>query len=138
VTRDEAVAVLDALHTAQNAFYAGGDDGPLRGLLTPDVVWTIPGASPIAGAYEGVDATLQYMARRRDLAGETFRMHPREVLVGEHEHVAALTDGTATIGGAEHAWSTLGLYRVRAGRIAACRLLAFDQAAFDRVWSAGR
>jgi ketosteroid isomerase-like protein len=126
--------VLAALHAAQNAFYAGGDAAPLRALLDPDVVWTVPGDNAIAGRYEGVEATLAYMARRRDLADGTFAMTPGELLVGEGDHVASLTDGTATIAGVEHAWSTLGLYRVRDGRILACTLLALDQAAFDRVW----
>ncbi len=61
-----------------------------------------------------------YFARRRDLAARSFRMHPGEVLVGDGEHVAVLTDGAAEIGGETRRWSTLGLYRIRDGRIAAC------------------
>ena len=61
-------------------------------------------------------------------------MHALELLVGDGDHVASRTDGTATIDGVDHHWSTLGLYRVRDGRIAECRLLPFDAAAFDRVW----
>ena len=64
------------------------------------------------------------------------RLHPGELLVGEGEHVVVLTDGSATIDQREHYWSTIGLYRIRDGRISACWLLPLDQAAFDRVWSA--
>ena len=64
-------------------------------------------------------------------------MHRRDVLTGEGARIAALTDGTASIGGARHAWSTVGLYDVPgSARIAASRLLALDQAAFDAIWSA--
>ncbi len=48
-----------------------------------------------------------------------------------------LTDGTAVLGGREHRWSTVGLYRIERGLIAACWLLPVDQAAFDRAWSGG-
>ena len=51
--RVRATALLDALHAAQNEFYGGGSDTELRRLIPPDVVWTVPGASPIAGTYAG-------------------------------------------------------------------------------------
>ena len=134
--RDAAAELLGRLHGAQGAFYAGGSDGALRGLLADDIVWRVPGDNAIAGVYQGVEAVMAYFARRRDLAARTFRMHPGELLVGDGEHAAMLTDGTATIGGEEHRWSTVGLYRFRDGRIAACWLLPLDPEAFDRIWSA--
>ena len=129
--------LLRRLHEAQGAFYAGGAEEPLRALLTEDVVWRIPGDNAIAGVYEGIEAVVAYFARRRDLAARTFRMHPGEVLSGDGEHAAVLTDGTAVVGGRERRWSTVGLYRFRGGRIAACSLLALDQRAFDAAWSPG-
>jgi ketosteroid isomerase-like protein len=136
VTRDEAERVLARLHAAQGDFYAGGPAEPLRAILTDDVEWHVPGDNAIAGDYHGIDAVLAYFARRRDLAARSFRMHPGELLVGDGDHVAVLTDGTATVGGSERRWSTVGLYRLRGGRVAACRLLALDLAAFDEIWSA--
>lgn len=136
--RDHALAVLARLHAAQNAMYAGGDLAPMRELLCEDVVWTIPGDNAIAGEHRGIEAVLDYFRRRRALAAGSLRLHPGEVLVGEGDHVAVLTDGTAQIGGVERRWSTLGLYRLRGERIAACRLLAFDQALFDAVWAGPR
>jgi ketosteroid isomerase-like protein len=137
VNRHTAVDLLDELHRAQNAFYGGeDDDGALRDLLDPSVVWTVPGDNRIAGTYRGVAEVLTYFRRRRELAGGTFRMQRRDVLVGEGSRIAALTDGVATIGGQEHVWSTVGLYDVVDGRIAACWLLPLDPLAFDRIWSA--
>ena len=135
--RATALAVLERLHAAQNAMYAGGDPEPLRALLTEDVVWTIPGDNAIAGEYRGVPAVFDYFRRRRALAGDTLQLHPGDVLVGEGDHVAALVDGTACLDGVAHRWSTVGLYRLRGERIAECRLLAFDQALFDAVWAGG-
>jgi ketosteroid isomerase-like protein len=133
--RDSALTLLAGLHEAQNSFYGGGGSIPLRALLAPDVVWTMPGHNAISGTYRGIEQVLGYFTSRRDLASATFRLHRRDVLVGEGERIVAITDGTATIAGELRAWSTLGLYEIRADRIAACRLLPLDQAEFDAIWS---
>ena len=126
--------LLSRLHKAQGAFYAGGDDGPLRAVLDPAVNWYVPGRNAIAGEYHGLDAVLGYMTARRNLARASFRLHPGELLVGGHDHVASLTDGSAVIDGTERRWSTVGLYRIRDGRIAECRLLPLDADEFDDIW----
>lgn len=135
--RTDAVALLDRLHAAQNQFYGGGDGAPLVELLTTDIGWTVPGDNGIAGIYCGLDEVFAYFRRRRDLAGGTFLMHRKDILVGEGHRLAALTDGTATIAGQDRHWSTVGLYEVTAqAQIAACWLLPLDQAEFDSIWSA--
>ena len=137
VERTQAVALLDRLHDAQNQFYGGGDAGPLAELLTPDIVWTVPGNNQIAGRYHGQEAVFSYFHRRRDLASATFRMHRKDILIGEGDRLAALTDGTATIGGRERQWSIVGLYAITTQhRIAACWLLPLDPSEFDSIWSA--
>jgi acyl-CoA thioester hydrolase len=135
--RRSARALLDRLHHEQGRFYAGDDsaEAELRLLLAPDIAWHVPGDNDIAGHYRGPVEVFGYFTRRRALARGTMRMHPRGLLVGEDGHVASLTDGTAVVDGVEHAWSTVGLYRVENGRIAECWLLPLDQAAFDRVWT---
>ena len=133
--RAQAEAVLARLHAAQAAFYVGEDSMAVRGVLTDDIAWHAPGTNAIAGDYHGIEAVLDYFTRRRDLANKTFRMHPRDILTGDGDTVAALTDGTATIDGVDQAWSTVGLYRVRDDRIAECWLLPLDPPAFDAIWS---
>jgi hypothetical protein len=101
-------------------------------------IWSIAptGASPIAGTYHGSNEVFDYFAARRDRAASTFKMHRRDVLTGDGARVAALTDGTASIGGTEHAWSTVGLYEMSQQlQLVACWLLPLDQAAFDSIWS---
>ena len=135
--RTSAVAMLDRLHVAQNVFYGGGDEQQLRALLDPDITWTVPGGSPIAGTYRGIEEVFGYFARRRDRAGGTFQMYRRDVLAGDGSRIAALTDGTASIAGMKRAWSTVGLYEItESDRISACWLLPLDQTAFDAIWSA--
>jgi ketosteroid isomerase-like protein len=133
--RDTATDLLDRLHTVQNEFYAGGSTAPLEQLLAPNITWTVPGDSQIAGTYRGHEEVFGYFRRRRDLADRTFRMERRDILVGEGDRIAALTDGFATIGSVDHRWSTVGMYEVVNGQIAACWLLPLDQRAFDAIWS---
>jgi predicted kinase/ketosteroid isomerase-like protein len=132
-----ATAILARLHAAQNAMYAGGGVEAVRSLLAGDIEWHVPGDNAIAGSYRGIDEVVAYFRRRREIAGNTLRLHPGEVLGGDGEHVAVLTDGSAILDGREHRWSTVGLYRIEHGLIAACWLLPLDQAAFDRAWSGG-
>ena len=133
--RELAENVLRKLHAAQNALYGGGDAAGVREVLTEDVVWHVPGRNAIAGRYEGIDEVIEYFVRRRALADRSLRLHPGELLVGDDAHVAALTDGTATIDGSEERWSTVGLYLIREHRVAACWLLPLDPDAFDRIWA---
>jgi ketosteroid isomerase-like protein len=135
VDRERARSILARLHAAQGAFYAGGPAEPLRALLANDIVWVVPGDNAIAGQYRGIDEVMAYFARRRDLADRSFRMHPGDLLTGDGDHVAVLTDGEAVIGGVQRRWSTVGLYRLRDGLVAACWLLPLDAAAFDAIWA---
>jgi hypothetical protein len=135
MNRDSAIDLLDRLHQAQNKFYAGGDEAELRHLLTSDINWTVPGENRIAGTYRGLEEVFAYFRLRRKLAEGTFQMVRRDVLVGDGNRVAALTDGVASIHGQEHRWSTVGLYELLGERISACWLLPLDPDAFDRIWS---
>jgi ketosteroid isomerase-like protein len=135
MNRDAAIDLLDRLHEAQNEFYAGGSGAALGQLLAQSITWTVPGDNRIAGQYRGLEEVFDYFRRRRALADHTFQMKRRDVLVGDGDRLAALTDGFATIGGADHQWSTVGLYEVSGGRIAACWLLPLDQRRFDAIWA---
>lgn len=133
--RERAARVLTRLHEAQGELYRGGDPTSVHGLLAPEITWHVPGDNAIAGEYHGVDEVVAYMLRRRDLAGSTMRMFPGEMLVGDGDHVGVRTDGAAVLGGVEHRWATLGLYRLAADTVAECWLLPLDPVAFDAVWA---
>jgi uncharacterized protein len=103
-------------------------------LLADDVGWHVPGASAIAGEYRGREEVLAYFARRRELVDASFRMTVHRVLVDD-EGVVAFTGGRARRGGRELTWETIGVYRIADGLVADGRLVPFDQAEFDGVWS---
>jgi hypothetical protein len=121
------------LHRRQGEMYAGGPVEPVAELLHPDIVWHVPGTSPIAGDHRGPAAVIAYFERRRALADHTFVMHPKGVLE-DGDAVVQLVDGEATIAGERRTWSTAGVYRISDGLVAEVWLVPLDLAAFDAVW----
>jgi YbgC/YbaW family acyl-CoA thioester hydrolase len=133
----EAKAVVEEFLTRQREMYAGGDLAEVEELLAEDVVWHVPGTSPIAGDYRGREAVTGYFRLRRELAGGAIRVAKG----GEAHHEEALVqlaDGRAPLGGREVVWRTAGVYRVAGGKIAEGWLVPLDQEHFDRVWAAAR
>jgi acyl-CoA thioesterase FadM/ketosteroid isomerase-like protein len=133
----DAEAVVEEFLTRQREMYAGGDLEAMQELLAENVVWHVPGTSPIAGDYRGHEAVTGYFRLRRELAGGAIQIAKR----GEAHHDTALVqlaDGRAPLGGREVVWRTAGVYRVADGRIAEAWLVPLDQEHFDRVWGATR
>jgi ketosteroid isomerase-like protein len=113
--------------------YAGGAVEPVAKMLAPDIVWHVPGRSPIAGEYRGREAVLEYFAMRRRLAGGAIRITKHADLAGD-DVLVQLADGSVTLEGDEIGWRTAGVYRVAAGQIAEAWLVPLDAAAFDDAW----
>jgi acyl-CoA thioesterase FadM/ketosteroid isomerase-like protein len=133
----DAEAVVEEFLTRQREMYAGGDLEAMQELLAEDVVWHVPGTSPIAGDHRGREAVTGYFRLRRELAGGAIQVAKK----GEAHHDEALVqlaDGRAPLGGREVVWRTAGVYRVADGRIAEAWLVPLDQEQFDRVWGATR
>ncbi len=126
--------LVEELHRRQAAMYAGGPVGPVEELLAEDVVWHVPGTSPIAGEHRGREAVIEYFETRRRLAANTMRLHPGEML-SRGDFVVQLVDGSAEIAGEEVTWSTVGLYRFEAGQVAEAWLIPSNLATFERIWA---
>ena len=129
--------IVDEFLARQRQMYAGGDLAAVEELLAEDVVWHVPGTSPIAGDYRGRPAVSEYFRLRRELAGGAIQI----LKGGEAHHEEALVqlaDGRAPLGGRDVVWRTAGVYRVAEGRIAEAWLVPLDQEHFDRAWAATR
>jgi acyl-CoA thioesterase FadM/ketosteroid isomerase-like protein len=129
--------LLSEFRRDQRAMYAGGPLEAVADRLTEDVVWHVPGRSPIAGDHRGRDAVVAYFRQRRELADNTLRIEIRESLADEVA-VVELADGHACLAGEDASWRTVGLYRLEAERIAEAWLVPFDVDHFDLVWSRTR
>jgi uncharacterized protein len=129
--------VVDRFLERQREMYAGGDVERVREMLAEDVVWHVPGTSPIAGDYRGRDAVIEYFVGRRTLAGGAIAITQRGEIHDE-EVLVQLADGRAVLAGRDVEWRTTGVYRVAAGKIAEAWLVPLDGARFDRTWSSTR
>ncbi|MGB7588770.1 MAG: nuclear transport factor 2 family protein [Solirubrobacterales bacterium] len=131
-----SVELVAELHRRQGDMYAGGPVDPVAELLSPDIVWHVPGKSPIAGDHRGLAQVIDYFERRRRLAGATMSMRPGEVL-SAGDAVVQLVEGSAVLGGERVSWLTVGVYRVDVehGWIREVWLVPLDSELFDRIWS---
>ncbi len=55
------------------AAFAAGDLDALREMFHPDITWTVPGRSTVAGTYRGADAVLGYFIEMFTRSGGTFK-----------------------------------------------------------------
>lgn len=130
--------LVDELHRRQGEMHAGGSIDAVVELLAEDIVWHVPGKSPIAGEHRGVAQVANYFDRRRRLASSTMQMRPGEV-IAEGDAVAQFVEGTAVLGGKRLSWQTLGAYRIdiEHRRIREVWLVPLDLDLFDRIWTPG-
>jgi len=128
--------LVTELHRRQGEMYAGGPIDPVAELLAADVVWHVPGTSPIAGDHRGVRQVIEYFEKRRALADATMEMRPGKV-ISAGDAIVQFVEGTAVVGGERVSWQTVGIYRVDLERrcVSEVWLVPLDSELFDRIWS---
>jgi len=67
------------------------DSEALAQLIADDVVWHVPGGTPLAGDIQGVDALFRWFERLHQVTRGTFKLREHDVLASE-DHVVALSD----------------------------------------------
>jgi ketosteroid isomerase-like protein len=125
---------FESFARAQRAMYRGEDPAAVHELLTPDVVWHVPGTSAIAGDHRGRAAVMDYFTRRRSLAGGVIEIVVREQLVSA-DVVIQRADGELERDGQRLRWRTAGVYRLDGERVAEAWLVPLELAAFDAIWT---
>ena len=68
----------DTIRKGYDAF-GRGDMDTLRSLMTPDVVQSVPGDTPVSGEHKGVDAVLGYYAELSEMTGGTLSVDLQSV-----------------------------------------------------------
>ena len=129
------VSTPEDVVTAWFAAQARGDEPALRALLADDIVWHVPGRSPLSADYHGPGETLAFLARPRELSGGTVR--PQLIsLMSAGDYAIALVRVHAErpgkkLEGSLQAWT----FRIAEGRIAEFWFLVEDRYAVDAFWS---
>lgn len=118
---------------AANAFHAAlaaEDWGALRGVLTDDARWILPGGNAISGPAEGADAVVD---RARLVATYGMRFDLRHVLLSR-ANMALSQHNTAESGGRRFDEHVATVCRLRGGRICEIETFVSDLAAFDQFF----
>jgi len=102
-------------------------------LFHPNVVYTMPGRSPVAGQTHGVDAHLGMLRRARERSGGTLRLDP-SVVAADGEYVFVYGRISAERQDKRLDSEHCVVFRFSNGRIVEGRTLPVDLYAFDEFW----
>ena len=115
--------MVDALQRA--------DAAAIATLLADDVVYHVPGRSPIAGTYEGRDEVMGLFRTFGQLLGGPPGLTSHDVVASE-AHVVELATHSAARGGRPYEWHAVRIYHIGGGDlITEIWLMIEDQYAFD-------
>lgn len=123
----------DLLRRGYQAF-AKGDADTLSGLFADDIVWHVPGRSPLAGEYRGREAVFGLFAKLAEMTGGTFKLDVHDVLAGD-EHGVVLAVATAEREGKRLESRTTHVWHLRDGKATEFWSQAEDLYAADEFWS---
>jgi hypothetical protein len=102
--------------------------------FAPDVLWHLPGASPIAGDHRGwAEIRDNFMSKLGPLSGDTFRAELLDVGVGER-FIVTVQRATASHRGKSLDITACQLMTVHDGLIHEVRGHYSDQQALDNFW----
>ena len=114
--------------------FAAGDMDALGKLFSEDVVWHVPGTSPVAGEYKGQEATFAYFGQLMELSGGTFKAEPHDI-VGNGEHVVGMHHNTGTRDGKTLDGSEILIFHMRDGKAVEGWEHHADLTGWDSFWS---
>jgi len=114
--------------------FAKGDVDTLRELFDQDAVGHVPGRSPLAGDYRGVDAILGFFARLAELSGGTFRTDVHDVVAND-EHAVGIYVTRGEREGRTLENRNVLVSHIRNGKLTEAWLMSDDQYAADEFFS---
>lgn len=122
---------------AYRAMIAGFNANDLEAvakLVDDDVVYTIPGRSPIACRTTSLSAHLATLKRARELSGGSLKLEPRAV-AADGDYLVVWGRITARREGRTLDSDHCVMYRFQSGKIVEGRTVPVDLYAFDAFWS---
>lgn len=117
------------------AAMARGDGRVLAQLLHPEAEWHVPGRSPLAGTYRGLDAIFGFWKRVATLAPGGLRLEVLDVLANDARGVVFVV-GRGERQGLRFEERGVHVFAFEAGRARSARFFYEDQEGYDRFWSA--
>ncbi len=113
--------------------FAQGDADTVMDLLSDDIVWRIPGRSPIAGEYRGKEGVVAFFERVTEETGGTLRLSVHDVAATDR-HVLAIVDGHVERKGKSYDFNAIHVWHLRDGKAELFRSVPVDAYADDEFW----
>ncbi len=108
------------------------DSEALAQLIAEDVVWHVPGGTPLAGEIRGLDALFAWFERLHEVTKGTFMLREHDVLATD-DHVVALSDMSSEIDGHRVSVNVVSVMHFRDGRQLERWFHPSDPAAWDAL-----
>ncbi|MFN2543020.1 MAG: nuclear transport factor 2 family protein [Actinomycetota bacterium] len=124
---------VDRLNQGYDAFEKGDLD-TIRQLFTEDIVFHVPGRSPLAGDYRGQDEVFGFFGKLVELTGGTFKIE-RHAVLADDAHGAVLTTVTGSRDGKTLSQNAVDIFHFAGDRVKECWALDSDQYAGDEFFS---
>lgn len=105
-----------------------------RRIFAPDVIYSVPGANPLSGRYEGPDAVMGYFGRLMAMTGGTYEISDMLWLVSG-DQVLLSTRNHASIQPHTLAWDEAIVFQFVDGVKKRIDLFQADQAVVDRFFA---
>jgi ketosteroid isomerase-like protein len=129
MTQDHPDAI--AYRRTADAFRAGDLD-LVETLVTPEVVWHVPGEHPMAGTIDGREALLSWLAQLADMG---FWLVEHDVFASD-QHVCAISTMGARRDGVDVQTRVVSIFRYSGGRQVERWLYPDDAAAWNAIFTA--
>lgn len=125
---------LDVVHAMYQCFKNGDMEKLRNEIFSQDIVWHLPGRSPIAGDKKGMTEVLGFFGSLRKLG---LTVTPEGMTPLGEEKVAEFYHAAGSANGVELKAYNCNLYTVRAGRIVEVQVFMSDQYGYDGFAWAG-
>jgi ketosteroid isomerase-like protein len=63
--------------------FSSGDLEAVKDLFAPDILWHVPGDTPISGDYKGIDEVLGFFGTLMQETGGTFKLEIHDILAND-------------------------------------------------------
>jgi|SRR5205085_2536130 len=108
------------------------DSETLAQLIADDVIWHVPGDSPLAGDIGGIEELFRWFERLHQVTKGTFGLREHDVLAND-DHVVALSDMSSERAGRRISVNVVSVMHFRDGRQLERWFHPSDPAAWDAL-----
>lgn len=124
---------VQTVRTAAGAIMKG-DVVTWQAAMDPEIIFHIPGTSPLSGTYRGLEEGMRgFFGRVAVLTDGTFTIDAMHDIVGGDDHVIGLYEMSATRDGVGYRYRQMNCYHVQDGLIREVFLNQFESDIFEAM-----